>query len=249
MPDVVYAIGDVHGQLPLLRMLEQKIAEDAENFSGEKWIVLLGDFVDRGPASAQVLDHLVAAPKHGLTRYCLAGNHEIMMLDALEGRCPTRQWMELGGLETLSSYGISARDLGRTPASSPRFRYLLDSHIPTEHIEFLRDLPVAIDLPGFLFVHAGARLDIPLSQQTDKELTLVSDHSGVAGKEDEKIVVHGHRIVEKPTWDKGNINVDTGAYLTGRLTAARLVSGRDAVFLQTNKNNLRAAAPLQKARS
>ena len=82
-PGTIYAIGDVHGRLDLLRALESQIAEDASGREGETWVILLGDIVDRGPSSAQVIDHLIAPPSEGLRRFCLRGNHEALMLDFL----------------------------------------------------------------------------------------------------------------------------------------------------------------------
>ena len=249
MPEAVYAIGDVHGQLELLRALEAAIAGDAEDVPGEKWMVLLGDFVDRGPDSARVLDYLASPPAPGFTRLCLAGNHEIMMLDALEGRRSLQRWLELGGLETLLSYGISADDLKRVPVASARFRHLLDSYIPEEHLDFLRDLPVAVEFPEFLLVHAGLRPGVPLDGQSDEDLTLAAHDPAADSHLHDKVVVHGHRIVDTPLLSARNINVDTGAYLTGRLTAVRLSIGKDTVFLETTVNAIgRIEAEEERAR-
>jgi serine/threonine protein phosphatase 1 len=228
-PDLLYVIGDVHGQISLLRSLEVDIAKDAAGIPGSKCILLLGDFIDRGQRSAHVLDYLCRRPPDGFTRICLAGNHEIMMLDALEGRRSLSQWLEWGGLETLLSYGISPEVLRSIDASPRRFKHIIDAHIPDEHLEFLRGLPVAAEFPDLLAVHAGARSDLPLSEQSDEQLTLngtCTDKPGI------RAVIHGHTIVEKPLVSATEINVDTGAYLTGKLTAARIVDGLEITFLQ-----------------
>src|SRR5882757_6086867 len=108
---VVYAIGDVHGCYKELRSLEQKILLDALPLRERKIIVMLGDYIDRGPQSARVLDHLLAPPPKGFLRVCLAGNHEVAMLNYLDGHLSRARWLAVGGLETLFSYGVDANRL------------------------------------------------------------------------------------------------------------------------------------------
>jgi serine/threonine protein phosphatase 1 len=127
-PAAVYAIGDVHGCRGELDVLEAKIADDAGDVQGEKWLVMLGDYVDRGPRSADVLDRLVAAPPRGFRRISIAGNHEIMMLAFLSTPSMESNWLRFGGIETLASYQINIDDL--RVASPSRRRQILQSHIP-----------------------------------------------------------------------------------------------------------------------
>jgi len=234
MPSVLYVVGDVHGRLDLLSKIEAAIAEDARHVAGERWIVLLGDVIDRGPKSAQVLDRLCGPAPAGLTRFCIAGNHEIMMLDALEGRYRMKSWLEFGGFETLLSYGMQPEAIRETPPSSAKFRHLLESHIPEEHSDFLRSLPVSIELPNAILVHSGMRPNVPLSQHSDEDITLCPKMPFDADQLYDKLVVHGHHIVMEPVARKMEINVDTGAYVSGKLTAARLSITGEVAFLTTS---------------
>jgi serine/threonine protein phosphatase 1 len=219
-PDAVYAIGDVHGCLDLLRDLHDQILADAS--AQTKLIVMLGDYVDRGPDSAGVLDFLAAPLPPGVRRICLAGNHEAMMLGFLAD--PTRSgWLNLGGEETLRSYQI---DLDTFLSGNLRVRQqMLHVAIPSDHLAFLHNLPVMLTLPGYVFVHAGLRHGVPLEQQTTNDLLWIREefHDVVdrlpAGP---FVTVHGHTPAREPILNPRRICVDTGAYVHGRLTAVRL---------------------------
>ncbi len=234
MPSVVYVVGDVHGRLDLLTQIEAAIVEDARHVAGERWIVLLGDVIDRGPKSAQVLDRLCGPAPAGLTRFCIAGNHEIMMLDALEGRYRMTSWLEFGGFETLMSYGIQPEAVRDISPTSAKFRHLLESHIPDDHIDFLRKIPVSIELPHAILVHAGMKPGLPLSRHSDDDITLAAKMPEDADHLYDKLVVHGHHIVTEPVARRREINVDTGAYLSGKLTAVRLAITGEVAFLTTS---------------
>ena len=219
-PAVVYAIGDVHGCLVELRGLEQRIVEDAADIEGEKWLVYLGDLVDRGPDSVGVLDRLLARPPQGFRRICLAGNHEIMMLGFLENPASQPEWLQFGGQQTLASYGIDAARLLATPARQRRA--ILDSHVPQDHVEFLAELPLTLSLPGVVFVHAGLRPDVPLDRQAENDLLWIREEFFQAPPLPGRLVVHGHTPARDVVIVPGRICVDTGAFATGRLTAVRL---------------------------
>ncbi|WP_157019511.1 metallophosphoesterase family protein [Mesorhizobium xinjiangense] len=228
----VYAVGDVHGCLDELLALERLIGTDAEQLPPcPRLIVMLGDYVDRGPASAQVLDHLTEPPPLGFERVCLAGNHDLMMLDFLEGRCELSAWLAMGGEATLASYGIDVSGLGRA-----RFRRQVEDavrqSIPAAHLAFLRGLPVLLESPKFLFVHAGIRPGLPLAGQSDNDLVTIRsaffDHAALL----ERYVVHGHTPVARPTLEGRRLNLDTAAFSTGRLTCARLWN-KKARFITT----------------
>ena len=105
-PSAVYAIGDVHGCLDQLLAIEAAIAEDGRNLEGEKWLVTVGDHVDRGTRSADVVAHVMGPAPAGFRRFALIGNHEQMMLDFLGNPAAHAYWLEEGGMETLASYGI-----------------------------------------------------------------------------------------------------------------------------------------------
>ena len=219
-PAAIYAIGDVHGCLTELRGLEQRIVEDAAAVEGEKWLVYLGDLVDRGPDSVGVLDRLLARPPQGFRRICLAGNHEIMMLAFLDNPASQPEWLQFGGQQTLASYGIDAARLLATPARQRRA--ILDSHVPQDHVEFLTDLPLTLSLPGVVFVHAGLRPDIPVDRQAENDLLWIREEFFRAPPLPGRLVVHGHTPARDAVMLPGRICVDTGAFATGRLTAVRL---------------------------
>jgi serine/threonine protein phosphatase 1 len=225
-PAAIYAIGDVHGCLDLLLRLEAAIVADAETIPGDVWLLLLGDVIDRGPNPAGVIEHLLAPPPARFSRYCLMGNHEDMMLDFLARPSPAAPWLDNGGYETLRSYGVPdtalyARNLGDLA---------LDA-IPSEHAEFIAELPVAIETPGFLFVHAGVRPGTPIASQSRQDLLWYRDNYASDFGGFPKPIVHGHTPRRDPLVLPRRIALDTGACFTGRLTAARLVPGRPPVLI------------------
>lgn len=225
-PEVVYAVGDIHGCYDLLRRMETSIVEDAAAISGEKWIVMLGDYVDRGPQSAEVLDHLLLPPPEGFKRYCLAGNHEQLMLSYLDSPDPGHMWLGLGGQETLRSYRLD-----ETAAKRSSVTALLASHIPAEHVDFLRKAPSLISIPGFVFVHAGLRRGVPLRQQSDQDLMWIRPDGHDAPLSPDFVTVHGHTPVPAIDVRPGRINVDTGAFATAILSGVRIDRGGKIVKL------------------
>lgn len=230
-PAVIYAIGDVHGCLTELRTLESSIIADAAGISGEKWLVMLGDYVDRGPQSAGVLDKLSAPAPAGFRRICLAGNHEAMMLSVLQTPAKAEGWLQFGGRETLHSYGIDIRQFERGNA---RARVtLLQSHIPTEHYDFLKDLPALVSMPGLVLVHAGIRREISIEKQSEADLMWIREPF-LSDISPGPLVVHGHTPGPIPVVTTNRIGVDTGAYATGVLTAVRLEQGAEPRFLTSN---------------
>ena len=231
-PAAVYAVGDVHGCLGLLRRMEQAIAADAERIVGEIWIVCLGDYVDRGPNSAGVLDYLLAPQPHGMKRICLAGNHEALMLEHIEEPSDASGWLDLGAHQTLQSYGISA-DAYSSMNRADR-RKMLSSYIPSEHREWLSNLPVLLSLPGAVFVHAGLRPGVPLTKQSEHDMMWIRGGFLDTGRVDGPWVVHGHTPVERPIIDGRRIGVDTAAFATGRLSAVRLLEHGAPIVLHVS---------------
>jgi serine/threonine protein phosphatase 1 len=223
LPDRLYAIGDVHGCLDQLRALEARIVADAADSDGEKWIVMLGDYIDRGPASAQVLDHIMAPPPAGFRRVCLRGNHEQALVDSFDDAGALDRWLEYGGVETMASYGMSGSKLDDLRRGRPKARQqLLQAHIPEEHIELLRELPSAFSVPGYIFVHAGLRPGVALEDQTARDLLWIRRDFLDADHDFGAVVVHGHTPVPEPYVSAHRIDIDTGCFMTGRLTALRV---------------------------
>lgn len=231
-PEAIYAIGDIHGCLDLLLALEAEIAADAAGGAGDRWLVTLGDAVDRGPSSAQVIDHLCGPAPAGLRRINLMGNHEAMMRDFLLRPRVTSGWLEQGGTETLASYGVPAGMLARL--DNRIARQIVASYIPAEHVDYLDALPVLLDTPAALFVHAGLRPGVGLAQQREDDLLWYRDDFAADFAEFGRPVVHGHSMRELPLLTPGRIAIDTAAVLSGRLTAVRIVAGQPPKLFATS---------------
>jgi serine/threonine protein phosphatase 1 len=219
-----------------LAALELEIARNAAGFDGEKWIVMLGDYVDRGPRSAEVLGHLIAAAPTGFERICLAGNHESMMLQFLHHPTLDSAWLLLGGEETLRSYGVDMNAFRR--ASHATRRAMLTSSIPSEHVEFLTELPVLLSIPGFNFVHAGLRPGVPLEQQSELDLLWIREPFLSQSGSMAAVTVHGHTPFSAPVCVDRRVGIDTGAFASGVLTAARIGRNGTIVFLATEGNKM-----------
>jgi serine/threonine protein phosphatase 1 len=231
-PAAVYAIGDVHGCLDQLVALEAKIAEDGLNFEGEKWLVTVGDHVDRGPDSAGAVTRVMAPAPHGFRRFALIGNHEQMMLDFLGNPAAHAYWLDEGGLETLRSYGI---ELDYPPLrSSEALRVMLKERFPADHRAFLEGLPIYLSLPGWLFLHAGIRPGIPLAMQTDDDLIWIRAPFLTSQLTGGLRVVHGHTPSRDIVVTPHRICVDTQCFHTGRLSAVRVTPDGRTAFLSVD---------------
>ena len=232
-PTVLYAMGDIHGCLDELLSLEDKIVADAAALEGQKWLVYLGDYVDRGPKSAQVLDHLVGPPPKGFQRICLRGNHDTMMLACFTAPRSFVRWLELGGYATLASYGVSAQQVeGVLARGRARDRVeLLTAVVPDAHIRFLADLFSMAQVPGYIFVHAGLRPRVPIAKQREDDLIGIRDEFLQSDFDFGATVVHGHSIVHIVGQAARKIGIDTGCSHTGVLTAMRLNEDGSTAFL------------------
>jgi len=219
-PAAIYAIGDVHGCYDQLLELEAVIAADGRDLDGEKWLVTLGDYIDRGPRSADVIAHVMGPAPAGFRRFSLFGNHESLLLDFIDNPAATPDYLEWGGLRTLASYGI---DLDYPPlrASAPVRRLLLDA-LPPEHLRFIAELPIYLSLPGWLFVHAGIRPGVPLAGQTNDDLIWIRAPFLTSQLTGGLRVVHGHTPGPDIVVTPHRIDVDTRCFSTGRLSAVRV---------------------------
>jgi serine/threonine protein phosphatase 1 len=225
-----YVIGDVHGCHHLLAAVEEKIVADASRLPGRKLIVMLGDFIDRGPASARVVSRLMAPPPPGFDRICLTGNHELAMLAYIDDEISLAQWFAMGADVTLHSYGLDAAHLARQYPSQKKLDDFIRSSLPASHIEFLRDLPILVDTPSVLFVHAGINPEHSISEQSDEDLVFIRSRFFDSAQPLPKLVVHGHTPVKEAEVSGLRLNIDTGAFHSGKLTVARLWNGRVHVF-------------------
>lgn len=219
----VYAVGDVHGRRDLLARLCGMIERDLERAAPqEATIVFLGDYVDRGPDSRGVLDYFLSTPLPAKAVF-LRGNHEAMLLDFLFDPEVGLLWRRFGGIETLHSYGIDVADfrLGQNLDAASR---RLAETLPAIHRDFLDRLPLSYELGSFFFCHAGIRPGVPIAQQREEDLLWIRDEFNDSNADFGCVVVHGHTPGEEPVVRPNRIGVDTGAYITGRLTCAVLDS-------------------------
>ena len=224
----IYAVGDVHGCLDALLELEARICEDAVAIDGDKLIVMLGDYVDRGPKSAAVLYHLIGSPPTGFDRVCLRGNHDDAFLAFLDGD-PAGDWvLDHGAVDTFLSYGVDIRG-DAAPARHPLREAVRDA-VPSSHVEFLRELPVLLSVGTDVFAHAGVRPGRPLAEQTDEDLMWIRRSFLDLGPGLPVRVFHGHTPTRAAHVGPDRVGLDTHCYRTGRLTAARLLDGNVTIL-------------------
>ena len=238
---LIYAVGDIHGRSDLLKKIIAEIAGDIFK-SGVHFrptLVFLGDYIDRGPSSKQVVNDLIAISSHpDLNVQCLLGNHEAMMLDVYDRGVGADLWLKHGGAETLKSYGIHVDPDAPAPSD---LRRLMRRAVPADHIAFLKSLPLMAVIGDYIFVHAGLRPGVALADQKKSDL-LWSRLNSRGVDAPGKTVVHGHTPVDQPLHTEGRISVDTGAYMTGRLTAVRIANDRVS-FLTTEPHGRFYAEP------
>lgn len=229
----VYAVGDVHGRADLLDgLLEQIEADAATHEGGKPSLVFLGDYVDRGLQSRQVIDRLLALPRQRFDLYFLLGNHEAAMLEFLERPETGFSWFALGGAETMFSYGVRVPTLKAGHGELRQAANALRRAMPAAHLEFLKRLSLYVRLGDYLFVHAGLRPGRPLSKQSEQDMLSIREPFLKSRARWPYIVVHGHSPVTEAKRTHRRIALDTGAYATGKLTAVRL-EGADVHFLTT----------------
>lgn len=217
LPDgvVLYVVGDIHGCVEPLRRTMAAIDRDREltrpRHFGE---VYLGDYVDRGPDSARVLDELIARGKSRPV-ISIKGNHDAMLEDFAAGRRPLSEWLPYGGADTLRSYGATPEQIA---AGGDDLRAL----VPRRHLDFIASCDLSFEVEDYFFAHAGVRPGVPLHRQAPEDLMWIRDeflsNRGGFGA----VVVHGHTPVAEPEFRANRVGIDTGAYMTGRLTCLRI---------------------------
>lgn len=218
----VYAVGDVHGRFDLLQRMETLIEADAAAIGGKKLLVMLGDYIDRGPQSGQVIDHLLAPPPDSFTRICLAGNHEQMLIEFMREPSAQHDWLQYGGVDTLMSYGVTMAELQEAAKTPRRLKRLVQAAIPAEHFNFIETLPSLLTMTGYTFAHAGIRPGIALESQEDEDLLWIR-HVFIGSTEDfGSVVVHGHTPIRSAEIWPNRIAIDTGAFATGLLSAVKV---------------------------
>lgn len=240
----LYAIGDVHGQLEALERAVDLIEADGGR---EARVVLVGDYIDRGPDSRGVVDYLMRATSAGRPWVMLKGNHDrylVRFLSEMRVRDPRTtsglHWMNprLGGDKTLASYGIEAHEDMPMELVQEAAR----AAVPQSHVDFLDSLPLTHRMADKLFVHAGIKPDVPLDKQEEDDLLWIRDgfleHPHSFGP----LVVHGHTALERPEHYGNRVNLDGGAGYFRPLHPA--VFERDGCWLLTEAGRI----PLEPAR-
>ncbi len=213
----IYAIGDVHGRVDLLDRVLERIDKDLATHPVPQAIqVFLGDYVDRGPASREVLDRLVAR-KHTHQTVFLKGNHETYLAGFATNPAILDEWQRFGGLVTLMSYGLTP-SINADAGARARLAADFDQALPESHRQFLAGLELSFTCGDFFFVHAGVRPRVPLVNQREADLLWIREDFLLHEEDFGKIIVHGHTPVREPDIRPNRINIDTGAYATGQLT-------------------------------
>jgi len=235
IPDgvIAYAIGDIHGRADLLEDLLSQITSHAGDTAAEQRVLIfLGDYVDRGWQSKEVLERLTSLKLDGFETVFLKGNHEEALLSFLADPQFLENWRQYGGLETLHAYGLKDLNFRADDDYLKQVHTSFVESVPLEHRRFLERLPSSYELGGYLFVHAGVRPGVPLDQQEERDLRWIRDEFLESRMNFGKRVVHGHCPEEEPQVRANRIGVDTGAYITGVLTAA-VLQGTEVSFLHT----------------
>lgn len=230
-----YAVADIHGQADELRRVHALVAADRNRTGEEAPVIHLGDLVDRGPASAEVVEYLRRGPSGGTPWITLRGNHDLMFRLFLDdpdrrdpGLNPDYTWLHerLGGGTTLASYGVDAspdRPLHDLWAEAR-------ARVPESHLVFLDNLPLLHRTEAAVFVHAGIRPGVPLIVQAPQDLMWIRKGWLDDTRDHGLLVVHGHTVVDAPEHHGNRVNLDTGAGYGDPLAAA-FIDGREVWLL------------------
>jgi Uncharacterized protein conserved in bacteria len=237
----VYAIGDIHGRDDLFAgMLDLIRADNAARGPAEVSIILLGDLIDRGPQSSEVVDRAIRLREEFPDTRLLIGNHEECFLAALTGDVRRlRYFMRIGGDATVASYWDNEDSLA--DATFEEVAERLPQLVPAEHVAFLGTGEDIIEIGDYAFVHAGIRPGIPLEKQSLSDLRWIRDEFLDNLADHGKMIVHGHSITAEPDEQANRIGVDVGAFRSGTLAALAL-EGEQRWFLYAREKMERAAA-------
>jgi serine/threonine protein phosphatase 1 len=221
----IYAISDIHGCAHLLEQMLAVIDADVAHSKPYRAIeVFMGDYIDRGPDSRATLDLLIRRAGRGNAIF-LKGNHEAFLDEIFHDPARINDWLRVGGLQTLLSYGLSPSPSPNDLEQRELVRELVAA-IPPHHREFLKRLRLTFTCGDFLFVHAGLRPGVPLSEQREADLLWIREEFLQSKKNFGKYVIHGHTPVRSAEILANRANIDTGAYATGNLTLLSIQGSR-----------------------
>jgi serine/threonine protein phosphatase 1 len=237
-----YVIGDVHGRLDLLEQLLAKIHSEIQGRAAAKTLlVFVGDLIDRGPSSAQVLERLRTYRQEGVRPVFILGNHEEVLLRILRGESQLlTKWRWFGGTECLQSYGVETEQLAQLNAEEALA--VVRGAIPKNHVQFLESFVDSCRFGDYLFVHAGIRPGIELEQQSQADLRWIREPFLLDKSDHGFVVVHGHTIAAEVQDHPNRIGIDTGAYRTGVLTALA-IEGHNRWLVDTRPSSQNQTAP------
>ncbi len=224
--EIAYAIGDVHGCLASLQNLLEKIELDRASRAEKKsTLVFLGDLIDRGPSSREVLEFLMAYKPDWTNVVFLMGNHEEVMIEVLDGDISAmRSWFEFGGKACARSYGVD--NFGQLHINPDHIMMALQRSVLKDHIRFISGFRDAFSFGDYLFVHAGIRPKIAIKDQSPHDMRWIRSRFLEYKKPHPVMVVHGHTVVDDgPELHTNRIAIDTGAHKGQPLTAVALAGG------------------------
>ena len=213
-PDMrIYAIGDIHGCIDHIQRTHVLIGEDLARYPVADWrVVHVGDFVDRGPNSAAVIQYMIERTAHEPRLINILGNHDYMFAESLDGNARMQNiWLQNGGETTLADYGLRPGDLSGSGSAAR-------SRVPEEHVAFLRGLKPCARFADYMFVHAGIDPDVPLDDQSTEDMMWIRNRFLGDGREFDAVIVHGHTPSRKIDIRENRIGIDTGAVYGGALT-------------------------------
>lgn len=232
-PETIYAVGDIHGQADKFYELAGLIERDLGARSSQRFrFIVLGDFIDRGPGSRRLINLFMRLRSNACVTV-LKGNHEAALAagwrgdhDALSG------WYANGGEATLAAYDIDTSEIDF--CDTARLFRVVKRAIPAEVIEWLEMLPISLRIGDYYFVHAGVRPGIPFERQTEEDRLWIREEFTQSEVDHGAVIVHGHTVSRHEICFAGNrIGVDTGAYLTGELSAVA-IAGATVTGLTTS---------------
>ncbi len=251
----LYAVGDVHGRLDALDLLVDAIrAEPADGL--QPVLIMLGDYVDRGPASNGVIERLIAlAGDASIETRFIRGNHEETMASFLGEPTLGSTWCSFGGVETLQSYGVTAPLMNEPVEAWEAAREAFAGALPATHLRFLQALEPAVEYGDYFFTHAGVRPGVELDDQDPHDMMWIRDDFLRGSATFSKCIVHGHTPETDAFVSDRRIGVDTGAYATGRLSAI-VLEGLERRLIQaqvsggrTSVDHINIVRPVERRRA
>ncbi|MCK4842390.1 MAG: serine/threonine protein phosphatase [Methylococcales bacterium] len=229
----LYCIGDIHGRYDLLQEIHTIILKDSQDYLHPVTVVYMGDYIDRGAQSKEVIDYLLSNPLPLFQSVFLMGNHEQILLEFLfSPNCPrTVMWLGFGGLSTLASYGVQVLGIPHAGVIK-KIRQQFKQKIPDSHVRFFQQMKAFYEKGGYYFAHAGVRPKVRLSRQKREDLLWIREGFLESKLFHGKVIVHGHSVTDEPVIRDNRIGIDTGAYDSGLLTCL-VLEGKEQRFFST----------------